>query len=360
MADNSADMILFQELERKRLAIVNEINTYTAVLEGNRNVGMHGPLLDSEGFPRSDIDVVAVRTARNRIICLFPSAVESLNTDHNEVMKQLEAVSARLLSKTQAGVEGMNTDFTATVPSSEPPSRSVPFLLVDQVTPGSPADLAGICVDDRVTRFGSILASNFTGLQAIAAVVKSTKPKVVTPDFPASSCLDPPVSALAVSEFNKSALNTSERDLVVLAGHVLHRPIGGGLKFHWPVCACATCRKPEGMNIPEDRVALDCWRHCNGEMLSMPFLGMKPHNLSRTPEVQMTGHFYGLEKCQKWRLEAPSARRLDESEVLTTPRISTRDYYSALTVSAPGNPTEACLPAVSCGLSPSTAHWGSR
>ncbi|KAH9283746.1 26S proteasome non-ATPase regulatory subunit 9 [Echinococcus granulosus] len=173
MADNSADMILFQELERKRLAIVNEINTYTAVLEGNRNVGMHGPLLDSEGFPRSDIDVVAVRTARNRIICL--------NTDHNEVMKQLEAVSARLLSKTQAGVEGMNTDFTATVPSSEPPSRSVPFLLVDQVTPGSPADLAGICVDDRVTRFGSILASNFTGLQAIAAVVKSTKPKGAIP-----------------------------------------------------------------------------------------------------------------------------------------------------------------------------------
>nr|CDS17101.1 26S proteasome non ATPase regulatory subunit [Echinococcus granulosus] len=173
MADNSADMILFQELERKRLAIVNEINTYTAVLEGNRNVGMHGPLLDSEGFPRSDIDVVAVRTARNRIICL--------NTDHNEVMKQLEAVSARLLSKTQAGVEGMNTDFTATVPSSEPPSRSVPFLLVGQVTPGSPADLAGICVDDRVTRFGSILASNFTGLQAIAAVVKSTKPKGAIP-----------------------------------------------------------------------------------------------------------------------------------------------------------------------------------
>ncbi|CDS42126.1 26S proteasome non ATPase regulatory subunit [Echinococcus multilocularis] len=173
MADNSADRILFQELERKRQAIVNEINTYTAVLERNRNVGMHGPLLDSEGFPRSDIDVVAVRTARNRIICL--------NTDHNEVMKQLEAVSARLLSKTQAGVEGMNTDFTTTVPSSEPPSRSVPFLLVDQVTPGSPADLAGICVDDRVTRFGSILASNFTGLQAIAAVVKSTKPKGAIP-----------------------------------------------------------------------------------------------------------------------------------------------------------------------------------
>ncbi|KAL5110872.1 26S proteasome non-ATPase regulatory subunit 9 [Taenia crassiceps] len=174
MADNSADMLLFQELEKRRQAIVNEINTYSAVLEGNRNVGMHGPLLDSEGYPRNDIDVVAVRTARNRIICL--------NTDHNEVMKQLEAVSARLLSKTRASsAEATDTDLTATRPSTEPPSRSVPFLLVDQVTPGSPADLAGICVDDRVTRFGSILASNFTGLQAIAEMVKSIEPKGAIP-----------------------------------------------------------------------------------------------------------------------------------------------------------------------------------
>ncbi len=32
------------------------------------DVGMTGPLVDAEGFPRSDIDVYAVRTARNRII----------------------------------------------------------------------------------------------------------------------------------------------------------------------------------------------------------------------------------------------------------------------------------------------------
>ncbi|VDM24085.1 unnamed protein product [Hydatigera taeniaeformis] len=42
--------------------------------------------------------------------------------------------------------------------------------------------LQGICVDDRVTRFGSILASNFTGLQAILEMVKFTQPKVVTPE----------------------------------------------------------------------------------------------------------------------------------------------------------------------------------
>lgn len=29
---------------------------------------MNGPLVDSEGFPRSDIDVYAVRVSRNQII----------------------------------------------------------------------------------------------------------------------------------------------------------------------------------------------------------------------------------------------------------------------------------------------------
>lgn len=32
-------------------------------------VGMHGRLVDGEGYPRADIDVYAVRTARHRIIC---------------------------------------------------------------------------------------------------------------------------------------------------------------------------------------------------------------------------------------------------------------------------------------------------
>lgn len=33
------------------------------------SVGMHGRLVDSEGYPRADIDVYAVRTARHKIIC---------------------------------------------------------------------------------------------------------------------------------------------------------------------------------------------------------------------------------------------------------------------------------------------------
>ena len=34
-----------------------------------QDVGMDGPLVDAEGFPRADIDVYSVRHARHSIIC---------------------------------------------------------------------------------------------------------------------------------------------------------------------------------------------------------------------------------------------------------------------------------------------------
>lgn len=34
-----------------------------------KSIGMDGPLIDSEGFPRADIDIYSVRHARQKIIC---------------------------------------------------------------------------------------------------------------------------------------------------------------------------------------------------------------------------------------------------------------------------------------------------
>ncbi|KAM7536946.1 hypothetical protein Aperf_G00000073740 [Anoplocephala perfoliata] len=162
MRDNSMEMQQFQELEKKRKDIEAEINAYTEILESNKNVGMHGPLVDAEGFPRNDIDLVAVRTARNRIICL--------NTDYKELMLQLEEVSSRLLAKRVSNAEAMETET-----SNQPSPKA--FLSVDQVTPGSPSDLAGIRVGDQIVKFGPLLASSFTGLPAVVEVVKATESK---------------------------------------------------------------------------------------------------------------------------------------------------------------------------------------
>lgn len=55
---------LMEEKDR----IESEIRDQTAILETN-HVGMHDPLVDSDGYPRNDIDVYKVRLARHQIIC---------------------------------------------------------------------------------------------------------------------------------------------------------------------------------------------------------------------------------------------------------------------------------------------------
>ncbi|BHF65062.1 26S proteasome non-ATPase regulatory subunit 9 [Sparganum proliferum] len=204
----------FQELDLERKRIESEVAEFAEVLKSNQNVGMHGPLIDADGFPRSDIDIVAVRTARNRIICL--------NTDHAAVMRELESVSSRLLDAKQPGQSvpiPMDTSdgsqltakpLRATL-SSEPSSYSTPFLLVDQVTPGSAAELAGIQVNDQLTRFGSVSSANFVNLSSIASVVKLTAAKSAIP-----------ITVLRLSEGQQNFHNLS-----------LFKPLdAGGLGLH--------------------------------------------------------------------------------------------------------------------------------
>lgn len=59
-------MKLIQERDR----IESEIREQNLVLEEN-HVGMQDPLVDGDGYPRSDVDVYKVRHARHRIICKF-------------------------------------------------------------------------------------------------------------------------------------------------------------------------------------------------------------------------------------------------------------------------------------------------
>lgn len=61
---------------------------------------MEDSLVDSEGFPRNDIDINQVRLARNRIICkwqycpyliIFTFVLHvGLNNDIRDIMKQIE------------------------------------------------------------------------------------------------------------------------------------------------------------------------------------------------------------------------------------------------------------------------------
>ncbi|GBP20878.1 26S proteasome non-ATPase regulatory subunit 9 [Eumeta japonica] len=195
---NRDQVLKFME-EKDR--IEREIQELTLVLETN-NVGMQGPLVDGDGYPRSDIDVYRVRHARHRIICL--------QNDHKEIMKKIERglhvihsefrdPQGASSSHDRQTIEPMETDSNSRIGNGyvingdsiingnhrEEERLAVVvegtnnlsvqergFLKVNLVSSGSPAEDAGLCEEDVILEFGSLNAGNFTELTQVADIVR--------------------------------------------------------------------------------------------------------------------------------------------------------------------------------------------
>ena len=56
------------DLDKQRKELENEIESLTEFLTSDGMPGVSGSLLDNEGFPLPNIDHMAVRTARNKLI----------------------------------------------------------------------------------------------------------------------------------------------------------------------------------------------------------------------------------------------------------------------------------------------------
>jgi 26S proteasome non-ATPase regulatory subunit 9 len=106
-----------------------ELETQLSILKAEK-VTMQTPLLDSEGFPRADIDVWAVRTARVKII--------ELRNDLRDVMDAI--------GKALEGVYDPSLTAAAVADSSNEKAQDIstpkPFSKVESVAPGSPASEA--------------------------------------------------------------------------------------------------------------------------------------------------------------------------------------------------------------------------
>jgi len=57
------------ELDKQRTLIEQEIFELTDFLTGEGMPGINGSLIDREGFPIPNVDHMAIRTARNKLIC---------------------------------------------------------------------------------------------------------------------------------------------------------------------------------------------------------------------------------------------------------------------------------------------------
>ncbi|ORY75746.1 hypothetical protein BCR37DRAFT_170985 [Protomyces lactucae-debilis] len=148
-------------LLQKRTEIEAELDNCSAVLD-KHHLSMSDPLIDSQGFPRSDIDVAACRIARTSII--------RLRNDHKAVMSAIEA-------SVHAGFQVETASQAAPPHAPQPASaRTVftdrqPFALVNSVADASPAALAGLQAGDQIVTFGSTHAQNHRALARLAEEV---------------------------------------------------------------------------------------------------------------------------------------------------------------------------------------------
>lgn len=125
---NSAPAEHVRGLMTRKEAIEAEMEAQFSILQSNA-VTMESPLVDSDGFPRADIDVWAVRHARVRII--------ELRNDHKALMD-------KIMVALQDVYDPSTVARDAPVSSSTQASSSAlePFARVDGVAPGSPAAAA--------------------------------------------------------------------------------------------------------------------------------------------------------------------------------------------------------------------------
>jgi len=145
---------------QKKEEIEREIKHLGDVLASQKNVGMHSPLVDAEGYPRMDIDVAQVRHARHRIICL--------QNDHKAVMKEIEENLHHVLAKNAETGDGPRENMDV----DEITENLTPIARVDKVMSGSPAEFSGLMEGDKLVKFGSVTSENFRNLQDISTVVQ--------------------------------------------------------------------------------------------------------------------------------------------------------------------------------------------
>lgn len=156
-----------KNLVKKKDDIEEQIKAYYDVLE-DQGVGVEDPLVDEEGYPRADVNLYQIRTARHNISCL--------QNDHKAIMVEIEEALHKLHAREKAKREQDETEAQEEAMEQQvtlPP----PFARVDAVTQGSPACGAGLRVGDEVIEFGSVNTVNFQNLQNIASVVQHSEGK---------------------------------------------------------------------------------------------------------------------------------------------------------------------------------------
>ncbi|XWS70406.1 hypothetical protein CRYUN_Cryun03dG0045500 [Craigia yunnanensis] len=165
------------KLMEKRSGMEAEMNAIIEQLCQPGGPGLSANLVDSQGFPRADIDIPVVRAQRHRLA--------ELKNDHEEITGKINfniqvLHSSRLTSTLKdSGIDGGSMNQNASVVSAsasaslqnlvlrDSPSAndvdmisSIPFAMVDEIADASPAVEDGLQLGDQIVKFGNVKAGD--------------------------------------------------------------------------------------------------------------------------------------------------------------------------------------------------------
>ena len=140
--------------------------------------GVDGKLIDDQGFPLPNIDHMAVRTARNKLIYLqndLKNLMETIEINmaiyfkNEKSNKKVEEKKEEIDLKEPIQLQVFEEDFT----KKQGDKLKIPLATVGLVSEGSPAEEAGLMIGDGIVNFDNIVYYGaFTNpLQKIAEIV---------------------------------------------------------------------------------------------------------------------------------------------------------------------------------------------
>ncbi|XP_011628050.1 26S proteasome non-ATPase regulatory subunit 9 isoform X3 [Amborella trichopoda] len=131
--------------------------------------GLSGNLLDSEGFPRADIDIAAVRLERNNLAAKIDQNLQLLHSTRLaqdiSLPPKVSAIGGEsstqvpnaIVMAESSPLHGQGTSqenfYTA---MDEDPVVGVPFAIVDEIADGSPASDDGLQLGDQIVKFSNV------------------------------------------------------------------------------------------------------------------------------------------------------------------------------------------------------------
>ncbi|KAF9096330.1 26S proteasome non-ATPase regulatory subunit 9, partial [Mortierella sp. AM989] len=184
-----------QALMKQKDDIEDEIRKAQDELQSQK-VGMTEKLVDNNGFPRSDIDLVVVTSARSKIVRLkndhkgiMIKIEETLHAVHAEALaeKQKRETERKLQEETSGASTSASSAGTSSVSTPQQQRTSdiveekplTPFARVNAVAPDSPAKEAGLLQGDRIVVFGAVNIKTPDVLPSLSQHVQSRENKPI-------------------------------------------------------------------------------------------------------------------------------------------------------------------------------------